>query len=320
MTAPYQSTVELSNLVQPAYDQIVRLQFESNTQFRNVVDVRPEDVTSASNSYTLEIYPSLAPALTPLNEITDPAGVSQSNTTYKTITLAPYGNYEVRTDNLRAFTFAKNLRDASLEKMAYNMADSVDRLVEAVFAAGTQVIRVNSGVIETNTGTTGAITTTDLFTGEIIRQVVTQLRTNNVPTVDGLHYIGLAHPKVLKDLRSNTSGSEWRAYQVNNAASGGAGLINGDIGVYEGVRWIETNRCSFAGTGTGAINVYQTYILGKEACAEAVAQDCEFQLVLDGIVVDPFRRKWVYGWKGIAGWALFRTESLWRVETASSMG
>lgn len=320
MAAPYQDTTALANIVQPAYDKILRIAFEAQTQFRNIVDVRPEDVTSNSSTYTLNIYPTLAKATTPLNESTDPSGVTQGNTTPITITLNPYGNFEVRTDNLAAFTFASNLRDVSLEKMAFNMVDTVDTIIETVMAAGTQVLRYNSGAILTNSGSTGAVTTADLLTGESIRQAVARLRASNTPTFDGMHFVGLAHPYVLKDLRSNTSGAEWRALQVNNAATGGLGLINGEIGIYEGVRWIETPRCSFAATGTGSINVYQTYIVGKEALAEAVAPDYDFQLVLDGVVVDPLKRKWVYGWKGTAGWALFRTASLWRIETTSSLG
>ena len=51
----------------------------------------------------------------------------------------------------------------------------------------------------------------------------------------------------------------------------------------------------------GVVNVYNTYVVGKDALAEAVAE--EFHVVMDGTVVDALSRYTPIGWYGIAGWS-----------------
>ena len=46
----------------------------------------------------------------------------------------------------------------------------------------------------------------------------------------------------------------------------------------------------------------------------------EFHTVVDGVVVDPLKRKTPIGWYGMAGWSLFRSPNLRVVKTASSIG
>jgi hypothetical protein len=98
-------------------------------------------------------------------------------------------------------------------------------------------------------------------------------------------------------------------------------LYAAEIGKYEGAIYIETPRClnSQRGSGAGAAQtrVYNTYVVGQEALAEAVAQ--EFAITSNAVIPDLFNRKNPIGWYGIAGWKRFRPESLWRIETASSV-
>ena len=133
-------------------------------------------------------------------------------------------------------------------------------------------------------------------------------------------YVSYIHPEVSLDLRAATGAATWRQPQEYNQGSLN-GLFAGEIGTWEGCAFVETPRCGNAqlGSGTGAaqIRVFNTYFAGKEALAEAVAE--EFHIVLDGVVVDPLRRKTPIGWYGIAGWNLFRSAALWRVESAASI-
>jgi hypothetical protein len=56
--------------------------------------------------------------------------------------------------------------------------------------------------------------------------------------------------------------------------------------------------------------------MGADALAEAVAE--EFGVVMDGVVVDPLKRRMALGWYGIAGWSIFRPQSLWAIKTTTA--
>jgi len=81
---------------------------------------------------------------------------------------------------------------------------------------------------------------------------------------------------------------------------------------------------SLSGTVTGAsitaqkkTKVYRTFIAGQQALAEAVAEEPH---VVIGPVTDKLMRHRPMGWYGVLGFSRFREESLYRIETASSIG
>jgi hypothetical protein len=92
-----------------------------------------------------------------------------------------------------------------------------------------------------------------------------------------------------------------------------------NIGEYEGAVYLETPRAINAQVGAGAgstqTRVYNTYYVGQQSLAEAVAE--EFHTVR-GPVVDKLTRFQPLGWYGVAGWNLYRPESLLMVQSSSS--
>ncbi len=99
-----------------------------------------------------------------------------------------------------------------------------------------------------------------------------------------------------------------------------SGIYAGEIGTYEGVAFIESPRLpnSQAGSGAGAsqVRVYDTFIMGQQALAEAVAEEPHTVI---GPVTDKLMRLRPIGWYGVLGWNLYRPEAMWRVQTASSV-
>jgi hypothetical protein len=79
---------------------------------------------------------------------------------------------------------------------------------------------------------------------------------------------------------------------------------------------------SLTGTVAGTITaqkkakVYRTFIAGQQALAEAVAEEPH---VVIGPVVDKLMRHRPMGWYGVLGFARFREEALYRIETGSSI-
>jgi len=316
MAAPYTDTTALANLVQTAYDQKVRLALRSVPSFRAIADTKPVQQTQPGSSVVFQIHQDLAPATTPLNETTDPSGVSLGNTSQITVTLNEYGNFTVVTKALKEFALDSGLDSNIANIIAYNLADSVDRIIADVLYNASNVITVEGGTTVVNNPDLEAITATDTITSSVITLAVAELRGASVVPFDGDNYVAYIHPKVARDLRAETDLSGWR-YPHANTDAGVSKVLAGEIGIYEGVRFVESSRVPVSrASEIATVDIYSTFVMGREALAEAVAE--EFSVVADGTVVDPLKRKMAIGWYGIAGWNLFRPESLFHIQTAAS--
>lgn len=316
MAAPNTTTADLANLVTTAYDRKVNMALRSKAQFRSVVDTKPVQQTHPGDSIVFNLYSDLAPATTPLNEVTDPTGVTIGDTTPVTVTLNEYGNYTVVTKRLQEFALDSSLDGNLANIVAQNELDSIDKLVESVMAGSTNVITEEAGTLTATGNDVNAILADDTLASKHIRYAVAKNRSNSVPAVRGELFGAYIHPDVAHDLRAEAGSLGWRVPQEYGAGDGLQGIWAAEVGTYEGVFFVENPRCGVA-TNTGTVDVYRTYIFGQQAVAEAVAE--EFHVVLNGAITDPLNRKTAMGWYGIAGWSLYRPTCLTVVKTASSI-
>ena len=313
MADAFVSTGTLSAAVLSSIDQYVRAELRHQPLMRNLADTRPVQVDRPGSSVALYTRGDLAVATTPLNETTDPDAVALPNPTSVTLTPNEYGNVSIATLKVKATSFF-DVDPDQVDAIMWNMRDTLDVLVRDVVSAGTNVRYANS---KTSTGT---VNSQDKLTSADIRYVVAKLRGNAAQGKRGDLYAGLIHPDVSHDLRAETGAAAWRDSHLY--AAPGA-FWPGEIGVYEGVAWVESARTKYAadggdGTdaGTGADVVHRTIILGKEALAEGVVVEPE---VRAGVVPDKLNRFYPLGWYGYLGWARFREKALYRIESGSSI-
>lgn len=327
MANAFTDTSAMSNAVQTAYDKQFRYALRSYPMFRMLADVHPTDLTAPGSSMVLSRYADLATATTALTEAVDPDSVAMGNPTQVTLTINEYGNPVLRTRKLY-LTSLTDVDPAIANIVAYNMADSVDVLVQTSLRGGNRLIQVKNGattyvtnatvatVATTMVGTVTSGVATDGITSRIIRLGVAKMRTDKVvPKRDNL-FAGFIHPEVSHDLRQETGAGAWR--DPHNY-SGVRNIYVGEIGEYEGAFWVESPRCYQAvdaGTGDNSVRRFRTYLLGQEGLAEAVAD--EFHIVA-GPITDKLGRFRPLGWLGMAGWARYREEAITRIETTSSI-
>ena len=302
-------TGDITALVQTAYDQYVRMALRSIPVMRGLADVKPVQQAMPGSSVVFSIYSDLAQATSTLTEESDVSSIALGNPNQVTVTLNEYGSAVTTTKKLNLTSF-NDVDSALADIIAYNAADSIDSVVAAVLTGGTNVIYAGSGATTTNT-----IDAADTMSVAAIRKAVTELRTNKaVPRINDL-YAAYLHPRQAADLRaeSGTGGFQALTQYVDRTP-----FVAGAVGVIEGAFVVETPRVPFAvNTNSPAVNVYKAVVAGREALAEAQAQDISTVI---GPEIDALRRFRTIGWYYMGGFARLREAALYRIESSSSLG
>jgi N4-gp56 family major capsid protein len=310
-TENYTSTSTASlgtSLVQTAYDRYVEFALRAMPLIRDVADKKPAQQAMPGSSVVFQLYTDLSAVTGTLTETVDPDSVALGNTTNVTVTLNEYGNAAIATRKLELFSLS-DVDPAIADIIAFNMADSIDNFAQTVLRGGSNVIYAG-----TATGTT-YITAGQTITSANIRKAIAKLRSGKaVPRAGEFYWCGI-HPEVSHDLRAETGAGGWREAHVYNE-SGAGNLWPGAIGTYEGAMFVESPRLYNAVDGASA-RVYRTILAGKQALAEAVAEEPH---VVIGPVTDKLMRFRPIGWYGVLGFARYREAALYRIESASSIG
>jgi len=313
-TATISGQTGITNLVTTAYDKMVGFALRSEPMFRTLIDKRPADVSHAGSVVRLQKYADLSAATTALTENVDPDAVALSNTSYVDVTLYEYGSAVLTTEKL-ALESLSAIDPAVANIVAFNMRDSLDQLVRTTMLGNSRIVRNIAGTLTAVTNGSGdatGIDAADKLTSAYIRYVVSKLRAASAQSFDGGKFCGYVHPDVSHDLRAETGAAAWR--DIHNY-SGASQVWNGEIGEYEGVRFIETPRCYQTTDGESSAKVSRSFILGREALVEAVGKEPG---VVIGPVVDKLMRTRPIGWKGTLGWNVYRQEAIWQIQTGST--
>jgi N4-gp56 family major capsid protein len=306
---------------QVAFDRIAYFALRSELLFDAVADVMPLGQAMPGSAVTFTIFNDLAVADTALTETSDVTAVAMSDSQV-TVTLAEYGNAVSTTAKLRGTSFL-DVDAAAANIVGYNAGISIDTVIRDVINGGSNVIYGGGGATDPSGRTT--VQVEDVIEANDVRKVVAALRGANAVSFGGM-YIGYIHPDVSYDLRRETGVASWRDPHVY---SDPANIYMGEIGAFEGVRFIETPRgkifanASNGSGSTGTIDVYGTLIMGRQALAKAhsiVDGNGPFPRVVRGPVTDSLMRFQPIGWYWLGGYGLFREASLRRVESSSSIG
>ena len=320
-----ETTTSSLSVDQIAFDRIAYFALRSELLFDQVADVQPTNQSMPGSAVTFTKFADIAAATATLNEVTDvtPTAMSDSQVT---VTLNEYGNVVVTTAKLRGTSFL-DVNSAAANIVGYNAGDSIDQVVRDVLAGGQNVVYATGGASDpTSRATVGS---DDILTANDVRKVVAQLRKANVATFNG-SYAAFIHPDVSYDFRSATDAAAWR--EPHNGVDTD-GIYTGQIGTFEGVRFVESPRTKVftdasdgSGSSTGSsakVDVYCTHIMGRQALAKAYSNtdgNGAFPKVVRGTVADYLNRLQPLGWYWLGGYGVFREESLRRIESASSIG
>jgi N4-gp56 family major capsid protein len=264
-------------------------------------------MTNPGTTLKFAVYDNLTAATTALTETSDVTPVALGNPSQVTVTVTEYGNAVEQTEkvNLAAFSDIDTMIG---DAIAYNAADTLDKLVATALTGGTVV---KYGGTRTSTAT---LTASDVLSTTMLRKAQTTLLEASAQPRIGDLYTLFIHPRQAFDLRAETGSGGFvdiHKYTTENVGN----LLTGTIGVLEGFQVVQTTRVPSGADGAASATVYKAVAVGKEALLEANVYDVQTVIAPQ---IDILRRKSALGWKYFGGWGIFRDAAVCRLETGAS--
>ncbi len=304
---------------QDAWEQLAYFALRPELYFDSVADVRGENISMVGKTVKFTIQDELEAVTSALNESTDITlvAVGDSNVT---VTLVEYGS-GVQTSALIRGTSFVPVDPIIANLVGYNAGISLDTIARDVLAAGTNVRYGTGGA--TDPTDRDEVEPSDIITAVDVRFILAKLRGGNVAPNNAGLYTAFIHPDVSLDLRAETGSAAWRDPHTYSQPGE---IWLGDIGAFEGARYIETPRAPLfadAGSSTTLTDVYQTIFAGRQALAKAYSTadgNGMMPRIVPSPVTDSLRRFTGMGWYWLGGYSVFRQASVYRVESSSSIG
>lgn len=312
------TTTGTSGWDQAAYERLVYFALRPELYFDMFADVKPTNQSMPGTSVIFTQLADLSVASTALNESVDVDAVALSDSTV-TVTLAEYGNAVITTQKLRATSFVA-VDPAVANVIGFNAGVSIDTIARDVMKGGTNVNYATGGGTDPTARNT--IEPNDTLSAWDVRKVLAQLRGANVATFGG-YYAAVIHPDTSFDLRGETGAAAWRDPHTYSQPGE---IWNGEVGVFEGFRFMESPRAPVfadAGSSTTLTDVYRTLFFGRQALAKAYSAQAGYgpnPVIVQTPETDHLRRFQGWGWKHLVGYGIFRQAALRAVESASSIG
>lgn len=207
--------------------QIVKLA-QYNLRFYDLCDTREQLGSGSSKTVRFNIFPDFALPGSTLSEGVDPAGSTLSSS-YVEAVAEQWGDVVAVTD-IAELTIKHPIMAVIQDRMARQAGRLIDREIQAVLKAGTNVRYANAAAGR------ASLATTDILDRDDIKLAVAKLRLSGAEPMDGEYYVGVMTPGVEADLNAFDNFILAKAYAGDSAP-----LYTGEIGKYLGVRWVRSN-------------------------------------------------------------------------------
>jgi N4-gp56 family major capsid protein len=154
-----------------------------------------------------------------------------------------------------------------------------------------------TGVTLTTNGTAGGTNAGVALTKDHVKAIVDVMKERNIPAYEADDYFALAHPTTWRQLKNDLE----TVHQYVDA--GFQMIVNGEIGRYEGVRFVEQTNIDKAAWGGDVTN--WAFFFGDDTVAEGVAVPEEMR----GKIPVDFGRSRGVAWYYIGGFGLIHTQA-----------
>ena len=297
----YMFSLELSDILRTAVQPLCKFR-----QFADAKDFTDKGLHKGQ-LFTWNVYNDVAVQGTTLTE-TSTLPTTNFTIAQGTGTVTELGNavpYTGMLDNLSKHPVQeiinkvlKNDAKKALDTQAYNAFSSTPLLV-APYAASGQGGTDTAAIVLSTTGTQTQTNSVNLHKGHI-KSIVDTMKERNIPPYLGDEYFGIAWPSTWRPVKNDLEG----VYQYRD--QGFQMIYNGEIGKYEGVRFIEqTNISKTADVAwTNGLSDW-AYFFGEDTVAEALVIPEEIR----GAIPSDYGRSKGIAWYYLGGFALTQTQA-----------
>jgi N4-gp56 family major capsid protein len=288
----YMYSLELSDTLRTAVQPLVKFrQFQDAKDFTSKGLHRGQTVTWDEFSDVADTsFNTLAETSTiPEDSFTITQGTGTVSERGRSV---PYTGF---LDNLSKFPVEEIVRKVlknhckkELDTQAYNQYNLTPLRVVAATATATDAVTLT---------TNGTATTTNsvAFGKNHVKAIVDIMKERNIPPYMADDYIGIAHPTTWRQMKNDLEA-------VHQYTTEGFGMIlNGEIGRYEGVRFIE--QTNIAKTGFSAAKSNFAFFFGEDTVAEMICVPEEVR----GKIPSDYGRSRGVAWYYLGGSALIHT-------------
>ena len=291
---------QLSNVLRMAVQPLVK--------FRQFADVRDasQQGKKKGDLFTWDVFSDVATAGGNLVE-TNTMPETNFTITQGTLTISEAGNsvpYSGKLDNLSKFPVQeliqkvlKNDAVKSFDRLAWYQFDQSP--LRVVPTGGT-----DTAAVTLTTNGTATLTNSVAFNNSHAKSIVDLMKERNIPAYIGDDYYALAWPTTLRTFKNNLE----NIHQYSE--TGFKMIMNGEIGRYENVRYVEqTNivkgRSTDGLTGTAWTNGKSDWIFffGNDTVAEAIAVPEEMR----GKIPSDYGRSKGVAWYYLGGFGIVHT-------------
>ncbi|MGZ8317500.1 MAG: N4-gp56 family major capsid protein [Telluria sp.] len=285
----------------PNLSKVLRMSVQPLTKFRQFADVKDAAVQGKGmgEAFHWNVYSDVATQGTTLTE-----GTAMPTTnfviTQGTMTITEAGNsvpYTSKLDDLSEQPvkdiISKVLKNDA--KKAFDiMAEAQFRLtpLRVVATGGTST----SSVTLTTNGTATATNNVALGKNHI-KAITDVMKERNIPPYIADDYIALAHPTTFRTVKNDLEA----VHQYVDA--GFQMILNGEIGRYEGVRFVEQTNIAKAGFTNGLSN--WCYFFGNDTVAEGIVIPEEMR----GAIPSDYGRQRGIAWYYLGGFGIVQTQA-----------
>ena len=296
----YMYSRQLSNVLRMAVQPLVK--------FRQFADVRDasQQGKKKGDIFTWDVFSDVATAGGVLTE-TNTMPETNFTITQGTLTVTEAGNsvpYSGKLDNLSKFPVQeliqkvlKNDAVKAFDRLAW--AQFNQTVLRAIPVSGTDTAAITLYTNGTVTGTNSVA-----YNNGHAKSIVDTMKERNIPAYLGDDYYALAWPSTLRTFKNNLE-------TIHQYSDTGFKLImNGEIGRYENVRYIEQTNIA---KGTGTDGITQTtwvngksdwiFFFGNDTVAEAIAVPEEMR----GKIPSDYGRSKGVAWYYLGGFGIVHT-------------
>lgn len=304
--------VQLTPAVRQLYSREILFEAQPRLRFTQFAKKKTDFQAVRGKSIVFTKYHNLGgdSALNEADEIvTDNLSASEIE-----IAVAEHGKATKVSELLLNTSFQDVMGEAS-KILANHMAISIDKLLRDATLTTTNILYGDGTLADATAFNAATGNSSQAFSTATVKTMVERLASNDSPKFGGEYYVCFAHPSALRQLRDDNNWIEANKYM------GRRQLYLGEVGMYEGMVFIETTQMPTYAAAADAVAAgwagvtetatMESVAFGENAYAWGVALEPELRD--DGI--RDFGRTHKLAWYGIWGAGILEEKNIFKVLT-----